>query len=72
MIKEIKRFQLFCDGCKDQYVDQVQFGLSNSSDSIEEDANQDGWHITEKGKHFCPKCHYVRDDNTLIIKSTDK
>lgn len=28
----------------------------------------DGWHVTEDGKHYCPECHIIDDDDNLIIK----
>lgn len=67
MIQKTDCYCVVCDNCGDTYEDPVT-GFSLWTDSGAMNPEDRGWHVTDDGKHYCPDCHIVDDDDNLIIK----
>jgi len=66
MIHTVECFTLECDNCKEDYTNEHSgFSIFNDKNSLLEDA--DDWH-EQDGKHYCPNCAHIDDEDNLIIK----
>lgn len=65
---EEKMYGLKCDRC-DKIYENGATGLSMYTVGLfaEEDAEEDGWHITYD-KCYCPECYKVDDNDNVTIK----
>lgn len=62
-------FGVECDNCKQDYnEDSTGFCAWTDHGLAQESADKDGWHSTEDGKHYCPKCFTIDDNDNLILK----
>lgn len=60
---------LECDNCGDHYEDGHGFAIFVDEGSV--NPEDDDWHEID-GKHYCPDCHTIDDDDNLIIKTERK
>lgn len=68
MIHKVEMFGAICDGCRESYESSCEGWTVFSDESlVEEEMNEDGWHITQDGKTYCPNCHRFDDDDKLIL-----
>ena len=59
-----------CDNCKDQYrAKHTDFSFFTDEGNAMESAWDDGWvQDQSNGKHYCPDCHTVDDEDNIILK----
>ncbi|GAB2540059.1 hypothetical protein [Rufibacter soli] len=70
MIREVKVFQATCDNCAEPWqMEESGMTLTawESRPGLTDQIQESGWHVTRRGKHYCPKCHAFDTDGTLII-----
>ena len=65
MLKEVKLFQLHCDGCGDQ-IEDGDVSAWYSKDGAEEVGNMQDW-VRDKEKHYCPNCYEYNEYGDLIV-----
>ncbi|MNL39076.1 hypothetical protein D3C87_1613310 [compost metagenome] len=69
MIHKIECATITCDGCNDDYEAAFTgFTIFLDESTAEDCAKDDDWHVTDDGKHYCPKCHDINDNDQLILK----
>lgn len=65
MIFEEQSFGVQCDNCLLIYEESgTGYCLQVSEDNLHPE--DDGWHVDD-GKHYCPDCHYIDDEDKLHI-----
>ncbi len=71
MYHKIECVTLECDNCKESYTnDHSGFSIFVDENSVCEDAEEGGWYMqTENGKHYCPNCHSISEDDAVYIKT---
>lgn len=68
MIHEVTMFSISCDNCNEDYIESHNgWSAMNDQSSIQELADNDGWH-TDDEKHYCPNCFTINDEDNLILK----
>lgn len=71
MIKEVRAYSLFCDNCNETYIDNCNDYSIWLDESIAiEDAMYEDW-IEHEGKHYCPSCYEIDEDDNIIIKESE-
>ena len=73
MIKEVTTFSLICDNCNRLFMSSFEeFALwVTESDAVEASIDDD--QTKYKGKHYCPNCYELDDnDNIVIIEKEEK
>ena len=64
MIHEVKMFVGTCDNCKE---DHKMGEPENDKEFLKGNMQHWGWHFTDRGLCYCPKCHFFDNEHTLII-----
>lgn len=58
-----------CDVCKEGYeAAHTGYTFFMDESNLYEEMTDDGWHVTDDNKHYCPNCHSIDDDDNLTIK----
>lgn len=74
MIIEKKMYGCKCDNCGEEWADDwngwIAFTDQSSMDQNVRD--DDLWHTTKDGKHYCPNCFCFDDDDNLVISNVWK
>lgn len=71
MIKEVKSYSLICDNCDKTYIDTCKdYCIWLDEYTATEYAMSDGW-IENEGKHYCPNCYEVDEDDNITIKESE-
>jgi len=70
MYNEVKCISITCDNCGADFIDD-HTGFSIFVDEISANDNVDNteW-CCEDGKHYCPECHTINDNDELVIDTT--
>lgn len=68
MIKEVKMDTLACDRCEAEAFAGDEVTAWSQMDHAWEMAQNNNWEKIN-GKHYCPDCYYVGDDDELEVKS---
>lgn len=75
MYNKVECITLTCNNCGEIYCDDDGTGFSiwlTESDANEH-ADNDGWYLHgDDGKHYCPSCYEIDDDDNLIVKPLAK
>ena len=71
MIKEVTTFSLICDNCNRLFMSSFEeFTLwVTESDAVEASIDDD-W-TKCNGKHYCPNCYELDDDDNIVIKEKE-
>lgn len=56
---------IVCDNCEEHFSDYNDFSIFPDEQSAHPEGHD--WHVTGDGKHYCPKCHKIDDNDNLII-----
>ena len=68
MIKEVKSYAMFCDNCNELYSEPCSdYTMWVDENGARESSAEEGW-IEHNGKHYCPDCYELDDDDNIIIK----
>jgi hypothetical protein len=68
MYNKVECICLSCDNCGETFMDNhTGFSIYVDENGAHEAADNDGWY-SEDGKHYCPECHTIDDDDNLILK----
>ena len=71
MIKEVKSYSLICDNCGETFVENYcNYSVWIDIDMAIEYAKDRDW-IEHEGKHYCPECYEVDNDDNVIIKESE-
>lgn len=71
MIKEVKSYCLRCDNCDKMYIENCNNYCIWLEENIAiENAMDEDW-IEHEGKHYCPSCYEVDDNDNVIIKESE-
>lgn len=71
MIKEVKCYSLMCDNCHKGYIESGSDYCVWLEESIAiESATENDW-IEHEGKHYCPNCYEVDEDDNITIKERE-
>ena len=71
MIKEVKSYYLICDNCGETYVEYYcNYCVWLEPSMAIEYAKESDW-IEHEGKHYCPSCYEVDEDDNVIIKESE-
>ena len=71
MIKEVKSYSLICDNCGKTYVENYyDYNVQIDPDMAMEYAKENDW-ISHEGKHYCPNCYKIDEDDNIIIKESE-
>lgn len=65
MISKVDSIIITCDVCEDHFEDSS--GFSIFGDKTDVDFSEQEWHDTHDGKHYCPKCYHIDDNDNLIF-----
>lgn len=70
MYQKVECVMLECDRCKDHFQDpHTDFSIYTDESAIGEHAQENDWYMFgEDGKHYCPKCYTVDDEDNITIK----
>ena len=69
MFHTVECFVISCDDCGEDYTDEhTGFTIYNDKNSANECCQEDDWY-EDYGKHYCPLCYKINDEDELIIKS---
>ena len=71
MIKEVKMYTVQCDNCKCTSGDNSEFSCWNDESTALDEAKESEW-IESEGKHYCPDCYSIDDDDNIIINEKRK
>lgn len=68
MYNKIECISITCDNCEETYQnDHSGFSIFVDEIQAHDDADNSGWY-SDDGKHYCPTCHEIDDNDDLIIK----
>ena len=71
MIRKIDGFMLTCDNCHESYIESYSNYCVWLEESFAiESAIDDDW-IEHEGKHYCPSCYEIDNDDNVIIKERE-
>ena len=73
MLVEDMAMRLYCDGCDDLFETgegYTAFSGDKDGSEILSDALDSGWKRFN-GKHYCPNCYWMDEDNEDIIHTKD-
>jgi hypothetical protein len=72
MYTKVECVALYCDNCKEQFEEfNSGFSIFIDENQAHENADNAGWYLHD-GKQYCPDCHWIDDEDNLIIKLIDK
>lgn len=67
MYNEVECIMVSCDNCKETYRDDNSgFSIFLDKGTANEYACNDEWYEVD-GKHYCPECHTINDEDELTI-----
>ena len=67
MYNKVECICITCDNCGETFIDyRSGFSIFNDGNSAHEAADDYGWY-SENGKHYCPDCHIIDDNDNLVI-----
>ena len=62
-----------CDNCKEDYYDDYNgWAVFPDESACHEYIDDSGWHETNDGNHYCPKCFEFDEEDNLIIKTPNQ
>ena len=71
MIKEVKSYFLRCDNCDKTYIEsRNNYCIWLDASTAIEDAMNEDW-IEHGGKHYCPNCYTIDDNDNITIKESE-
>ena len=71
MIKEVKSYSLVCDNCGETYIGNCNdYSIWLDESTAMEYAIDEDW-IKHEGKHYCPSCYEVDEDDNITIKESE-
>ena len=69
-IFEEKCYGAKCDVCGELFEDSVTgFSIYVDEGTVIDEAQDEGWYITEDNECYCPKCYEIDEDDNVVIKS---
>ena len=72
MYNKVECICITCDNCKETFMDDhTGFSIYVDENGAHDAADNDGWY-SEDGKHYCPDCHTIDDEDNLIINESRK
>lgn len=70
MIHKVECYSITCDNCKDTLQDWNDFSIWADKGTAEDEVSYNDWH-EEEGKHYCPNCFKIDDDDKIILIKDD-
>jgi hypothetical protein len=70
MITQIDSYVLECDHCLKIFEDYNGFSVFVDQNAAIEKAKEAEW-IEHEGKHYCPGCYIIDDNDSIIIKKEE-
>lgn len=72
MIVKVEMYTVECDNCKKTRGEDSEYSCWNDENYALEEAIDHDW-IDHEGKHYCPDCYKIDDDDniTIIEKTTN-
>lgn len=72
MYNKVECIRISCDNCGEVYSDDHSgFSIFLDEGTANEYADNDSWH-SDNGKHYCPDCHTINDDDEIVIDESKK
>lgn len=71
MIVEVEMYTVECDNCKTVSGADSEFSCWGDKAIALEDAIENNW-IEHEGKHYCPNCYTIDDDDNITIKKVNE
>lgn len=68
MIKEVTMYTVECDRCKKTSGEDSEYAGWGDKDYAVEEAMSDDWIEHTDGKHYCPDCYTINDEDVITIK----
>lgn len=73
MIHKIECVTLTCDNCNDDFEALFTgFTIFLDPSTAEDQARNNDWHITKDGKHYCPACYCMDDEDNIVLKEKEQ
>lgn len=71
MIVKVEMYTVECDNCKSTRGQDSEYSCWNDENYALDEAIDHDW-IEHEGKHYCPSCYKIdNDDNITIIEKTN-
>lgn len=70
MYNKVECIVITCDNCDETYTDEHSgFSIYSDENAANDACQNDDWESSEKGKHYCPLCYKINDEDELIINA---
>jgi len=66
MIVKVEMYTVECDNCKKTRGSESEYSCWNDEAYALEEAIDSDW-IEHEGKHYCPDCYKIDDDDNITI-----
>jgi len=68
MITTVEMYAAECNTCKDDFEGYEGFSAYHDEDRLYESMVNGGWHVEDKNC-YCPKCHYIDDEDYVVLRA---